>query len=162
MDYNDDILEVTEQETGLRLSLFYLYAWMFILRDRYNVPGLRDKAVKKHSSKYAVSCDLLKLIKSIYNVYKRTTVSVRQLRNAACVLIRKNLPEIFYDKAITTIYEKVLSEVPEFIKDLLGIYVKTPLYGDCSICGSNQAFKALQVRYKRYRKGSSSFHFYLY
>lgn len=100
-------------------------------------------AVKKYFSRYAISRDPLELIESICNVYKRTTVSIRQLRNAACVLMRKKLPKILNDKAVTSVYEKVLSEVPEFTKDILGIYVKAPLYGDCNTCGSNQAFEAL-------------------
>lgn len=89
MDYDDDISEVTEQETGPRLSLLQLHARMFALGDRYDIPGLRDVAVKKHSSRCAVSCDPLELIESICDVYERTTASVSQLRNAACVLMRK-------------------------------------------------------------------------
>ncbi len=89
MDYDDDIPEVTEQETGPRLSLLQFHARMFALGDRYDIPGLRVVAVKKYSSRCAASCDPLELIESVYDVYERTTVSVRQLRNAACVLMRK-------------------------------------------------------------------------
>ena len=132
---------------------------MFALGDRYDIPGLRDVAVKKYSSRCAVSCDPFELIESICDVYERTTASVRQLRNAACIMMRKKLPKMLDDEAA---YEKVLSEVPEFTKDMLATYVKAPLCGDCSTCGSNQAFEALQVRCKRCGKGSSSFHFYPY
>ena len=162
MDYDDDIPEVTEQETGSRLSLLQLHARMFALGDRYDIPGLRDVAVKKYSSRCAVTCDPLELIESICDVYERTTASTRQLRNAACVLMRKKLLKMLDDEAVMTVYEQVLSEFPEFTKDMLGIYVKAPLCGDCGTCGSNQAFEALQVRCKRCGKGSSSFHFYPY
>ena len=37
------------------------------------------------------------------------------------------------DKAIADAYEKVLIEVPEFTKDMLGIYVTAPLYEDCDM-----------------------------
>lgn len=83
MDYDDDISEVTEQESGPRLSLLQLHARMVALGDRYDIPGLRDVAVKKYSSRCAVSCDPLELITSICDVYERTTASVRQLRNAS-------------------------------------------------------------------------------
>ena len=57
------------------------------------------------------------------------------------------------DEAVAAAYSKVLVEVPEFTKDTLGIYVTALLYGDCSTCGSNQAFEALQVRCNRCGKG---------
>ena len=56
-------------------------------------------------------------------------------------------------EAVATAYEKILIEVPEFTKDLLGIYVTAPLYGDCITCGPNQAFEALQVRCNGCGKG---------
>ena len=162
MDYDDDIPEVTEQGNGPRLSLLQLHARMFALGDRYDIPGLKDVAVKKYSSRCSVCRDPLELIESICDVYERSTASVRQLRNAACVLMRKKLPKMLDDEAVTAVYEKVLSEVPEFTMDMLGIYVGAPLRGDCGTCGSNQAFEALQVRCKRCGKGSSSFHFESY
>ena len=160
MDYDDGTPEVTEQEAGPRLSLLQLHARMFALGDRYDIPGLRDMAVKKYSSRCAVSQDPLELLGSVCDVYRRTPGSIRQLRNATCILIRKKLPKMLEDEAAMTVYEMVLSEIPEFTKDLLGIFVKAPLCGDCSTCGSNQAFEALQVRCKRCGKGSSSFHLY--
>ena len=59
------------------------------------------------------------------------------------------------NNAVAAAYEKVLIEVPEFTKDMLGIYVTAPLYGDCSTCGLNQAFEALQVRCNGCGKGRS-------
>lgn len=162
MDYDDDIPEMTEQEAGPRLSLLQLHARMFALGDRYDIPGLREVAVKKYSSRCAVFWDPLELIGSVCDVYRRTPASIRQLRNAACILMRKNLPKMLDDEAAMTVYEMVLSEVPEFTRDLLGVYVEAPLCGDCSTCGSNQAFEALQVRCKRCGKGSSSFRFHSY
>ncbi len=153
MSYDDDIPEVTERETVSRISLLQLHARMFALGDRYDIPGLRDVAVKKYSSRCAVSWEPLEFIESICDVYERTPSSIRHLSNAACILMRKNLPKMLDDEAVATAYEKVLIEVPEFTKDMLGIYVNAPLYGDCSTCGSNQAFEALQVRCNRCGKG---------
>ena len=55
MSYNDDIPELTERETLSLISLLQLHARMFTLGDRYDISGLRDVAVKKYSSRCAVS-----------------------------------------------------------------------------------------------------------
>ena len=153
MSYDDDIPEVTEGETEPLISLLQLHARMFALGDRYDIPGLRDKAVKKYSSRCALSCEPLEFIESICDVYERTPSSIRHLRYAACIRMRKKLPKMLDSEAVAAAYEKVLTEVPEFTKDMLGIYVTAPLYGDCSTCGSDQAFEALQVRCNGCGKG---------
>lgn len=152
MNYDDDIPEAAELET---VSLLQLHARMFALGDRYDIPGLRDVAVKNYSSRCAVSWEPLEFLKSLCDVYERTPSSIRHLRNAACISMRKKLPKMLDDKAVAAAYEEVLIEVPEFTKDMLGIYVTAPLYGDCSTCGSNQAFEALQVRCNGCGKGRS-------
>ena len=154
MSYDDEIPEVTEGETASHISLLQLHARMFALGDRYDIPGLRDVAVKKYSSRCAVSWEPLEFIESLYDVYERTPPSLRHLRNAACILMRKYLPKMLDDEAVATAYEDIIIDVPEFTRDMLGIYVTAPLYGDCSRCGSNQAFEALQVRCNGCGKGS--------
>ena len=153
MSYDDDIPEVTERETASLISLLQLHARMFALGDRYDIPGLRDVAVKKYSSRCAVSWKPLEFVESICDIYERTPSSLRHLRNAACIRMRKNLPNMLDDEAVANAYENVLDQVPDFTKDLLRIYVNAPLYGDCSTCGSNQAFEALQVRCNGCGKG---------
>ena len=153
MGYDDDIPDVTERETESPTSVLQLHARMFALGDRYDIPSLRDKAVKKYSSRCAGSWEPLELIESICDVYERTPSSVRHLRDAACIRVRKKLPKMLDDEAVAIAYEKVLTEVPEFTKDMLRIYVTAPLYGDCSTCGSDQAFEALQVRCNGCGKG---------
>jgi hypothetical protein len=115
---------------------------------------LRDVAVKKYSARAAVPRVSLELLESIDDVYK-VPASVRQLRDVAVLLVRKNLPKMLDEAAVATAYEKVLSEVPEFTKELLGIYVKAPLYGDCFSCGPNQGMEVLQARCLRCGKGRS-------
>jgi hypothetical protein len=155
MNYDDEIPEETGDETRPPISLLQLHARMFALGDRYDVPGLRDTAVKKYSSRATVPGVPLELLESIYDVYKGTPASVRQLRDAAGILVRKSLPKMLDEAAVATAYEKVLDEVPEFTKELLGIYVKAALYGECYTCGSNQGMEALQVRCMRCGKGRS-------
>ncbi len=155
MNYDDDIPEATEQETPLHISLLQLHARMFALGDRYDIPGLRDVAVKKYSSRCVIFLEPVEFLESIYDVYERTPTSIKQLRNAACTQMRKNSLEILDNKIAATVYEKVLVEVPEFTRNMLELYVRAPSYGECTTCCSNQAFEVLQARCKRCGKGRS-------
>jgi hypothetical protein len=85
---------------------------MFALGDRYDIPGLRDMAVKKYSSRATVPGVPLELSESIYDVYNGTPASVRQLRDAAGVLVRKNLPKMPDEAAVATAYEKSSTKCP--------------------------------------------------
>ncbi len=156
MNYDNDMPdEETEQKTGPRISQLQLHARMFALGDRYDIPGLRDMAVKKYSYRCGVSWAPLEFLESIYDVYGMAPAAVQQLRNAAGFEVRKHLPEMLDDKAVAAAYETVHVDLPEFTKDMLDIYVKGPLLGDCIACGSNQAFEAIQVRCKGCGKGKS-------
>jgi hypothetical protein len=126
---------------------------MFALGDRYDIPGLRGVAVKKYSSRCAVTWKPLEFLESISDVYESTPASLGQLRKAACVLARKNLPKMLDDESVAIFYEKVLIEVPGFTKDLLQIYVEEPIYGNCRECCSNQAMEVLQARCLKCGKG---------
>ena len=140
---------------GHKFPRFSFTPRMFALGDRYDITSLREVATKKYSSSCATSLEPLEFIESIYDVYERTPTSVRQLRNTACILARKILPKMLDQEAIATLYEKVLIDVPEFTRDILRLYIKGPLYGECSTCGSNAAFEALQVRCKQCGRGRS-------
>ena len=69
-------------------------------------------AVKKYSSRATMPRVPLELLESIYDVYKGTPASVRQLRDAAGVLVGKNLPKMFDEAAVATAYEKSLPKCP--------------------------------------------------
>lgn len=157
MDYNYDMSEAAEEKTEPRPSLLQFHARMFALGDQYDISALRDVAVKKYSTRCVVSWDPAEFLTSIHDVYAGSAASVRSLRDAACTLMRKNLPKMLDDKGVAAIYEEVVSEIPDFTKDMLGLYVKGPLYGDCGTCGSEQVFDALQVRCRKCGKGSSGF-----
>ena len=154
MDYDDSIPEDTKAEPPPHISPLQLHAQMFALGDRYDISGLRDVAVKKYSSRCAIS-EPLEIIGSVYDIYERTPTSIRQLRNLACIRMRDHLPKMLDEEGVRTVYQRVLIEVPEFSRDLLDLYVKAPLYGNCSTCCSHQAFEALQARCKLCGKGRS-------
>lgn len=158
MNYSDDMLEEAGQQTEQNISLLQLHTRMFALGDRYDIPTLRDAAIKKYSSRCAASWEPIEFLQSIYDVYGSTAGTVRQLRDAICTLARKNLPRMLEDDDVASIYDKVATEVPEFTRDLLKIYIKAPLYGNCSTCGSNQAMEALQARCMQCGKGRSGYY----
>lgn len=151
MDYDDNLPEETD------MSLLQLHARMFALADVYDIPGLRAIAQEKYSSRCAVWRPR-EFLESIHDVYERTPTTIRQLRDAACIAIRKNLPKMLEDEGIAGFYEEILTEIPEFTKDLLRSYVRAHFYGDCNSCGSNQPMEALQARCKKCWKGNSGFY----
>ncbi|KAI9780997.1 MAG: hypothetical protein M1839_006436 [Geoglossum umbratile] len=128
MSYDDEIPEDAGQEIGPPISSLQLHARMFALGDRYDIPGLRDVAFKKYSSRCAVPGISLELLESIYDVYSRTPSSIRQLRDTVCILVPKNLPKMLDNKVVAAAYEKIFTEVPEFTRDLLRIYLKMPFW----------------------------------
>lgn len=139
------------------ISLLQLHARMFALADQYDIPGLSNLAAEKYSSRCTASWTPLELIVSLQDVYETTPVSIRQLRNIACMAVRKHLPEMLNNKEVAEMYDKVLSETPDFTKDLLRCYVSNPLYGHCQSCRSFQPMEALQGRCKKCKRGNSGF-----
>lgn len=149
--YEDDISKEIEQGTGRHVSPLQLHARMFALGDRYDVSGLRDLAGKKYyfgSAGSTKSRSRLKLLESIHDVYAGTPDSIRPLRDIACLLVRKNLPMMLNDKTVATTYDKLIAEIPDFAKDLLGIYVNVSVYKHCPACLSDQAMELLEIRCK--------------
>ncbi|KAF2802865.1 uncharacterized protein BDZ99DRAFT_548055, partial [Mytilinidion resinicola] len=153
MDYDDNLPEETD------ISLLQLHARMFALADEYDIQGLSTIAQEKYSSRCAVWRPR-EFLESIHDVYGRTPTTTRQLRDAACMAIRKNLPKMLEDEGIAGFYEEILTEIPEFTKGLLRSYVEAPFYRECISCSSNQPMEALQARCKKCGKGNSGFHWY--
>jgi hypothetical protein len=153
-DYDDDLPDGTE------LSLLQLHTRMFALADQYEILNLSTIAAKKYCSRCAVSWTPTEFLASIRDVYGSTPSCVRNLRDSACMAIRKHLPQMLDDESIAKLYEETLTENPDFAKDLLKSYVNEPFYGNCSTCGSNQPMEALQARCKKCRKGNSGFWLY--
>lgn len=79
----------------------------------------------------------LELLESIYDVYRRTLPSIRQLRDVALFRMRQKVRDMVKDEVITISYENVIDELPEFTKDILDLFVKAPtMYGVCNTCES--------------------------
>jgi hypothetical protein len=134
------------------LSLLQLHARMFALADQYDIPGLKTLAAEKYSSRCTTS-QTLELLVSLRDVYETTPPSIRRLRHTAYIAVRKRLPEILRNKEASEMYDKILSEIPDFTKDLLRCYVSDPVYGHCQSCCSHQPMELLQARCKKCKKG---------
>jgi speckle-type POZ protein len=149
MDYDDDLPDEAD------MSPLQLHARMFALADQYDIPGLSTIALEKYSSRCAVSWVPMEFLASIQDVYETTPICIRQLRDTACMAIRKHLPKMLDDTDVAEMYEKILVENPGFVRDLLRSYVCNPLYGRCSLCCSNQPMEAHKVSCKKCRMGCS-------
>lgn len=150
MNYDDDTPEATEHEHSPPLQL---HARMFALRERYDIPGLRDLAVKRYFSRFTIS---LEFMEPIYDFYRGNPTSVPQLRNAASVLMRKDLLRMLAVAVVATDYKRLVNEIPEFTKEVLEIYVKAPFYGDCRKCGPNQTCEAFERDASNVKRGGEA------
>ena len=131
LDYNDHLPDKSE------LSLIQLHARMFSIADQYEIPSLGGLALRKYSYGQAVSQNPVELLESIHDVYETTPSCIGQLREIACMAIRRHLPRILDDKDVAGIYEIVLTANLEFVKDLLRSYVSNRFYGTCEPCNSS-------------------------
>jgi hypothetical protein len=133
---------------------------MFALADQYDILDLGNIAVEKYSSRCAASWMPMEFLASVQEIYKTTPACIRDLRDMACTIIRKHLPEMLDNKEVAEFYERTLVDVPEFARDLLNSYVSKCLYSYCMTCGSSQLMEVLQARCKKCGKGNSGFHLY--
>lgn len=100
-------------------------------------------------------CELVEFLTSVKDVYEATPDSVRALRDTACTIAQKHLPQMCQDEDISTLYEQTLDEAPGFAKDLLKRYTGNSLYGYCTSCGPGQAMEVLQARCLTCRRGNT-------
>jgi hypothetical protein len=78
LDYN-----CTAQDNDTSTSTLQLHANMFKIGDRFDIPVLRDVAADHYDSECRIS-SASDFVKSVYDVYRGTFESVRQLRDIAC------------------------------------------------------------------------------
>ena len=141
-------------EENVDISLLQLHARMFSLADQYEIPHLGALAAHSFASRCTQSWLADEFLASISDIYETTPSSVAQLRVTACMEIRKHLPAMLHEKDAAEMYERTLTEVPDFAKDLLNSYVQHPLYRHCRWCNSNEPMEALQRRCLTCKKGT--------
>ncbi|KAL8364645.1 hypothetical protein RB595_003769 [Gaeumannomyces hyphopodioides] len=141
----------------LGLAASCIHARMFALADMYQVDHLQSLAATKYGKALEKRSNIQDLLDSIPDVYQLTPCSVRALRNKAVTALRVELgrtkrlrqytaadPTTSGDNSgggvdsFMAAYDEVATETPEFLKDLLSSYIRTPLLGWCSNCDRKQ------------------------
>ena len=138
---------------GTSESPFQLHARMFALADQYDIPELLLRAAERYRETCVNSWDSLDFLSSISTVYESTPASVVELRQTACVAIRKHLPGMLEDAVTAECFGKIISENSTFAKDLLESYIKNPLFGYCRTCRTDHGMEPLQTRCHSCNKG---------
>jgi len=144
-DYNENV-DQPNTESHQRVSILQVHARMFALADKYDIGGLRVLSAEKFSSRFKSSPDGLELLESVPDVYTLTPPSVKTLRSRLTLCARIILKKSLQDKSVREVYEKIANEYPDFIKEVLDLYIKAPLFGNCLTCGNYSAVQTLQAR----------------
>lgn len=149
------------------LTALCVHARMFALADMYQVDRLQSLAVTKYGKALERSSGIQDLFDSIPDVYKLTPDSVRALRDKAVLALRAKLWQAMRPRQFTVagsstsgdgdggaadslmaVYDEVATETPEFLKDLLGSYIRAPLLGRCYNCNIDQPQPAEPLQLK--------------
>lgn len=150
MDYDEAFTE------GAVEGPLQLHAQMFALADAYDIADLLLKAKAKYAERCAKAWNPLEFLSSVSDVFELTPASVKDLRQVACVAVRRYLPGMLEDPTIAESFDKTLSGNPAFTKDLLESYIKNPLFGYCQTCRSDHGMEPLQTRCQSCSKGQGS------
>ena len=152
-----------------------LHAQVFALTEMYQVDTLQGLAVTKYSTALGMTPKIEELLDSIPDIYQLTPASVRGLRDKAVVAFRLFLmqtgpprqpgclsgPKPSGDEgeaAVDTLMAAydIEAESPEFAKDLLRSYIRSPLLGYCHCKPEHlQPTEALQMRCLACGKGGA-------
>ncbi|KAK4134630.1 hypothetical protein BT67DRAFT_379345, partial [Trichocladium antarcticum] len=173
-DPNQEKPECSDEEG---LTALCIHARMFALADMYHVDRLQSLAVTKYSKAMEKTPNIGDLLDSISDVYRLTPPSVRTLRDKVIVAFRVQLgwtrrlrqTSFFPDlepsadesggatDTLMAAYDEVATESPEFLKDLLSSYIRSPLQGQCHNCGPEQLqpMEALQMKCLTCGKGGA-------
>lgn len=147
MDYNKAPAESANEST------LQLHAHMFALADQYDIPELFSRAKGKYWERCIKAWDSLEFLLSVPVVFESTPASLLELRQAACVAVRRYLPGMLEDSIIAESFEKTLRANPAFAKCLLENYIETSLFGYCRTCRPYHGLEPLQTRCQKCNKG---------
>jgi len=156
MDYVDDLDEADNQQGETCDSILILHARMFACGDRYDIPALREVEARKYSTRCLKSWDPVEFLGSISEVYGSTHDSLRQLRDIVTRVSRNRLPMTLSDSNVATVYDQVTRNVPDYTRELLGLYINEPLYLFCRECRGYQGMEVLQTKCKKCGKGGTA------
>ncbi|KAL6402720.1 Kelch-like protein 21 [Ilyonectria robusta] len=138
--YTGDYTEESEEEdTGEdAIPVLSVHAAMFALTDKHNIEDLTVLSAKKYSENLTKNPDVSNFLYSISEVYNSTLTSSRGLRDRALAFARAKLPGFLTLSDAKEEFDEVTADTPEFIKELLYSFIRYPLMGHCSNCGTDK------------------------
>lgn len=112
---------------------------MFALAERYSIHELRALCIKKYKSRLDRGNEPIEYMHSILDVYSLTPESVRDMRDIAARHVRVVMStykggETAKAFEVQRLYEYAIQNIPGLVKDLLNLYIETPIYGVCGRC----------------------------
>lgn len=126
------------------------------MADKYVAKNLPALCVEKYQSRLELLCDPIEFIESISEVYVLPPTSTRTLKEVVARFARINISNYLREETVQMAYNSVAQSVPEFVKDLLDLYIEAPLLGNCANCGQHVPMVALQGRCQRCRRGTAT------
>lgn len=151
--YTSTYNEVINQNSELSDTMRY-HILVYNLADKFDVPALMNLAEKRfHSSFNRIfnNATYFSIISDLYTLpapdEALKSIAVAYARE--CFRGMSRGPE-------SDLLEATLRQIPEFAIDLLLRFIRIPLQGHCSSCGSTQTAEALQARCVKCKKGGVS------
>lgn len=154
-NYSDRV-QSSETKPPSLCSALQLHARVFVLADKYAVNNLLALCVEKYQRRLQSLCDPVEFIESIPEVYALPPTSTRALKEVAARFARINISNYLQEETVQIAYNSITESVPEFVKDLLDLYIAAPLLGNCGNCGQHVPMLALQGRCRRCRRGTAA------
>ncbi|KAM0807592.1 putative BTB domain-containing protein [Seiridium cardinale] len=155
-DYDDGV-EIYGAEGMDDPSAARINARVFALADKYQISGLQCLSVEKYCRALEQANDMALFLGTVPDVFTLTPDTVRGLRQVAIKFARKHLGNSLGISEIKDLYDETIREAPEFTKDLLEFFFKSPVYGSCTTCDSNQPMDVLQCRCQTCGKGCAHY-----
>lgn len=114
-----------EEELPAPRSALELHAGVFSLGEKYGIKGLCELSTDKYERRLR-DCSNLEFLNSVPGVYQLTAASVRSLRDVVKRFARGALENCTVQNSkneAREVYERIASEVPDFVKDCLDAYI---------------------------------------
>jgi hypothetical protein len=142
-------------DTGGRppMSDLQCHARMFALAEIYDVEGLRLLSLEKYQCRLEGHASAQEFLESLPDVYTLTPSSVKPLREIVTRYARINLAKYTQDQSAWEVFKEISVGVPEFVRDMLDIYIQSPLIGKCDKCGPYSPMQPLQGRCRQCKRG---------
>jgi len=147
--YNEPVHESKEMRLQLRAQVL-----TYNLADKYDIPTLMrlaENGFRSTLDQGPTPEEYLSVVSDVYTVPAPTNA----LRVVAVEYARDKFRDMM-QSADLGILRAMLQDVPEFVLDVLQLFVNAPLRGRCFSCGPNQNAEAHQARCLNCGKGGIS------